>query len=99
VEQLKGKYGLEAQVSAPVRDIGNVDTWKLKVQTRPGRGDLPAQRINIDVCSIPSYMPQPVLLINLYGVDMGTSGQRTRFLGRAREAHQGFGGDLVANAE
>jgi len=74
VEQLKGKYGLEVQVSAPVRDIGNVDTWKLKVQTRPGRRDLPAQRINIDVCSIPSYMPQPVLLINLYGVDMGTSG-------------------------
>lgn len=74
VDSLKEKYGLEVEVSAPVRDIGNVDTWKLKVQTRPGRRDMPAQRINIDVCSIPSYMPQPMLLLNPYGVDMGTSG-------------------------
>nr|WP_313848416.1 nucleotidyl transferase AbiEii/AbiGii toxin family protein [Pseudomonas lini] len=48
--------------------------WKLKVQTRPGRKDLPARRINIDVCSIPSYQPQPMQLLNPYGVEMGTSG-------------------------
>lgn len=71
---LKTKYGLEVEVSEPVRDEGNVDTWKLKVQTRPGRKDLPAQRINIDVCSIPSYQPRPMLLLNPYGVDMGTNG-------------------------
>ena len=74
VESLKTKYGLEVEVGDPVREEGNVDTWKLKVQTRPGRKDLPAQRINIDVCSIPSYQPQPMLLLNPYGVDMGTSG-------------------------
>lgn len=74
VSMLKTKYGLEVEVSEPVRDSGNVDTWKLKVQTRPGRKDLPAQRINIDVCSIPSCQPQPMLLLNPYGVDMGTSG-------------------------
>ena len=74
VESLKAKYGLEVEVGDPVREEGNVDTWKLKVQTRPGRKDLPAQRINIDVCSIPSYQPQPMLLLNPYGVDMGTSG-------------------------
>lgn len=74
VSTLKTKYGLEVEVGEPVREEGNVDTWKLKVQTRPGRKDLPAQRINIDVCSIPSYQPQPMLLLNPYGVDMGTSG-------------------------
>jgi predicted nucleotidyltransferase component of viral defense system len=74
VDTLKTKYGLEVEVGEPVREEGNVDTWKLKVQTRPGRKDLPAQRINIDVCSIPSYQPQPMLLLNPYGVDMGTSG-------------------------
>lgn len=74
VEGLKAKYGLEVEVGAPIREQGNVDTWKLKVQTRPGRRDLPAQRINIDVCAIPSYQPQPMLLLNPYGVDMGTSG-------------------------
>ena len=74
VTTLKTKYGLEVEVSEPVREEGNVATWKLKVQTRAGRKDLPAQRINIDVCSIPSYQPQPMQLLNPYGVDMGTSG-------------------------
>lgn len=71
---LKDKYGLEIMVSEPVREEGNVDTWKLKVQTRPERKDVPAQRINIDVCAIPSYQPRPMMLLNLYGVEMGTSG-------------------------
>jgi predicted nucleotidyltransferase component of viral defense system len=74
IKSLEAKYGLKVEVSEPVRETGNVDTWKLKVQTRPGRSDLPAQRINIDVCAIPSYEPRPMLLLNPYGVDMGTSG-------------------------
>jgi predicted nucleotidyltransferase component of viral defense system len=74
VQSLKTKYGLDVAVAEPMRDIGNVDTWKLKVQTRPGRKDLPAQRINIDVCAISSYQPRPMMLLNPYGVEMGTSG-------------------------
>lgn len=74
VNSLKVKYGLHIEVSQPVRELGNVDTWKLKVQTRPGRKDQPAQRINIDICSIPSYQPRPMMLLNPYVVDMGTSG-------------------------
>ncbi len=74
VTTLKGKYGLEVEVSEPIREESNVDTWKLKVQTRPGRRDLPAQRINIDVCAIPSYQATPMVLLNPYSVDMGTSG-------------------------
>jgi len=74
IESLKTKYGLEINVTDPVREEGNVDTWKLKVQTRPGRKDIPAQRINIDVCAIPSYQPRPMALLNPYGVEMGTSG-------------------------
>ncbi|MFA6062242.1 MAG: nucleotidyl transferase AbiEii/AbiGii toxin family protein [Gallionella sp.] len=74
VASLKSKYGLEIDVSEPSREQGNVDTWKLKVQTRPGRKDLPAQRINIDVCAIPSYQSRPMMLLNPYGVEMGTGG-------------------------
>ena len=74
VRSLHAKYGLRIEVSEPVRETGNVDTWKLKVQTRPGQSSMPAQRINIDVCAIPSYEPRPMLLLNSYGVDMGTSG-------------------------
>lgn len=74
IQRLKTKYGLTIEVSEPSKDIGKVDTWKLKVQTRPERKDLPAQRINIDICAIPSYLKQPKTLLNPYGVDMGTQG-------------------------
>jgi predicted nucleotidyltransferase component of viral defense system len=73
-EGLKAKYGLEVVVTEPIREEGNVDTWKLKIQTRSGRKDLPAQRINIDVCAIPSYQPRPMVMFNPYGVERGTSG-------------------------
>jgi hypothetical protein len=74
VEQLQRKYGLHVEVAEPVRETGNVDTWRLKVQTRPGQPDAPAQRIHIDICALPSYQSRPMMLRNHYGVDMGTGG-------------------------
>ena len=71
---LEEKYGLSTTVSKPTRDQGNVDTWRVRVQTRPERKDLPLQRINIDICAIPSHDPLPMMLLNPYGVDMGTGG-------------------------
>jgi predicted nucleotidyltransferase component of viral defense system len=68
------RYGLTVEVSDPVRETGNVNTWKLKVITRPERKDLPSQKINIDICSLPSYDRRPMLLRNRYAVEMGTSG-------------------------
>ncbi len=73
-QRLMEKYGLPVQVSDPVRDDGNVRTWKLRMQTRPADNHLPAQRIHIDICTIPSHRPRPSLLRNSYGVDMGTEG-------------------------
>lgn len=94
IQSLQAKYGLEVNVAEPVRDEGNVDTWKLKVQTRPGRKDLPAQRINIDVCAIPSYQPRPMVLLNPYGVEMGTSG----LIMQAQSREEIFADKLVAFA-
>jgi len=94
VESLKAKYGLEISVTDPIRELGNVDTWKLKVQTRPGRKDLPAQRINIDVCAIPSYQPRPMALLNPYGIGMGTSG----LILQAQSREEIFSDKLVALA-
>lgn len=74
IGRLQAKYGLRVEVSEPGRESGNVDTWKMKVQTRPDARHLPAQRINIDVCAVPSYMSRPRTLLNPYGVDMGTQG-------------------------
>ncbi len=74
VERLQVKYELRVTVSEPTRDTGNVDTWKIRVITRPELRDLPAQRISIDICAVPSYDRHPMLLRNSYGVDMGTAG-------------------------
>jgi len=74
VDRLQTKYGLTVEVGEPVRDTSNVDTWKLKVVTHPAQKDLPVQRINIDICAIPSYDRRPMVLRNYYGVDMGTAG-------------------------
>ena len=94
IQSLQAKYGLEVNVAEPVREEGNVDTWKLKVQTHPGRKDLPAQRINIDVCAIPSYQPRPMVLLNPYGVEMGTSG----LILQAQSREEIFADKLVAFA-
>lgn len=74
INTLENKYDLSVKVSEPLKETGNVDTWKITVETRPGRKDLPAQRINIDICSVPSYEKVPSLLLNPYGIDMGTNG-------------------------
>lgn len=71
---LEEKYGLTVKVTDPSKDINNVDTWKIQIQTRPEIKHFPAQRINIDICAVPSYEKRPMLLLNPYGVDMGTSG-------------------------
>ncbi|MEA3363416.1 MAG: nucleotidyl transferase AbiEii/AbiGii toxin family protein [Thermodesulfobacteriota bacterium] len=74
VDRLQVKYNLQVEVSDPVKTVGNVDTWKLKIITRPQQKYLPKQRIHIDICAIPSYDRQPMILRNHYGVEMGTSG-------------------------
>lgn len=73
-DALQNKYGLQVTVSEPIKDKQNVDTWKIKIETRPESKHLPAQRINIDICAVSSYEKQPMMLLNTYGVEMGTSG-------------------------
>lgn len=73
-KRLQTRYGLPVSVSEPVKSTGKVSTWKLTVETRPDRRHLPAQRIHLDICAIPSHDPRPMMLRNLYGVDLGTSG-------------------------
>ncbi len=71
--RLKRKYNLKISVTDPIREIGNTKTWKIKIITNENKS-IPAQKINIDICAIPSYQVQPMTLINHYGVDMGTNG-------------------------
>jgi hypothetical protein len=73
-ERLQTRYGLPVRVGEPVKTGGNVSTWKITIETRPGKKHLPAQRIHLDICSIPSHDPRPMMLRNPYGIDLGTSG-------------------------
>ena len=68
------KYNLEVDVLDPVKEEGNTHTWKIKIITMPERADMPQQKINIDVCLLPSYDRKPVMLKNYYGLEFGTSG-------------------------
>ncbi|MEI8295280.1 MAG: nucleotidyl transferase AbiEii/AbiGii toxin family protein [Alphaproteobacteria bacterium] len=72
-ENLERKYGLLVKVTEPIKDK-KVDTWKIKVETRQEHKHLRVQRINIDICAVPSYQKRPMMILNPYGVDMGTSG-------------------------
>jgi predicted nucleotidyltransferase component of viral defense system len=80
--RLHAKYGLRVEVDKPVRKAGNVDTWKIRIQTRPERPDLPGQRIHLDIAAVPSHDARPMLLRNPYGVEMGTSGLIVRAASR-----------------
>lgn len=73
-ERLQTRYGLPVNVSAPVKTGGKVSTWKLTIETRGNKKHLPAQRIHVDICAIASHDPRPMMLRNLYGIDLGTSG-------------------------
>jgi predicted nucleotidyltransferase component of viral defense system len=73
-DRLQTRYDLPVSVSEPVKTGGKVSTWKLTILTRPGGRHLPSQRINLDICAIPSHDPRPMMLRNLYGVDFGTAG-------------------------
>ena len=73
-ERLQTRYGLAVSVSEPLKTGGQVSAWKLTIETRPGHKHLPAQRIHLDICAIPSHDPRPMMLRNLYGIDLGTSG-------------------------
>ena len=74
VDKLATKYALQVEVAPPVKETLGVDTWKMSVITHPERKSLPAQRIHIDICAVPSRDRRPMMLRNVYGVDMGTSG-------------------------
>ena len=68
------KYSLPVTVTEPAKETGNTETWKIKIITRPERLDFPAQKINIDICMVPSHDRKVLILKNPYGIDMGIDG-------------------------
>lgn len=71
--RLQEKYEVPITVTEPKAEKqGNVDTWKLSVNTQPHRPDMPAQRIHLDICAVPSYQMVPRTIQNHYGINLGT---------------------------
>jgi predicted nucleotidyltransferase component of viral defense system len=56
--------------------------------------NFPAQRINIDICFLPSYERVPAMLKNHYGIESGTSG----LILYAESAEEIFADKLIAFA-
>ena len=73
-DAIQEKYSFSVSVTEPTRETGDTTTWKIRIITRPGRPDLPMQRINIDICALPSHDSQPAMIQQHYGGDMGTAG-------------------------
>ena len=69
---LEKKYGLKVEVLDPIKETGNVDTWKIKVITRPDSKNIPAQKINIDICALESYERLPIILHDPYKVNLAS---------------------------
>jgi len=72
---LSHTYNLDVSVTEPKKKKdGNVDTWKIKIITAPGRKGIPEQKINIDVALTSSQTCLAHTLINHYKIDLGTDG-------------------------
>jgi len=74
IQNLGKKYDLPVRMTEPKKEGSTVSTWKMTMETRPGKRHLPSQKIHLDICAIPSHDSKPMMLRNLYGVDLGTSG-------------------------
>jgi hypothetical protein len=57
---LARRYGVDVEVDAPRPPVAGaapveVETWRVKVVTAPGRRDLPEQRISIQIANVPAH--------------------------------------------
>lgn len=68
---LSNRYG-QATVSPPKRIIEDGDqavaTWRVSVVTKPGRRDVPRQRIHLDIAGNPGHSARPMQLKRNYQV-------------------------------
>lgn len=72
-EKISRKYDLDVTITEPHKECGNTDTWKIKIITKPEKPDFPSQKINIDICHLPSHDKKVRMLNNYYGIDLGTN--------------------------
>lgn len=67
-DHLIHKYGLQVTIREPAQSRGDTLTWSITIIKHPDRPDLPAQKMHIDICSIPSFTQEARPAINHYGI-------------------------------
>lgn len=69
---LPQQFLVSASVKEPVDDTALVKKWRIKVDTSPERPDIPAQKISLEIASIPAYTKLPRMLqVNYEGLPAG----------------------------
>lgn len=65
---LSNKYGLEVYAREPQHLNKDTSTWKVTLETRPNRPDLPAQKMHLDISAYDSFDSNKLPVINHYGI-------------------------------
>jgi len=72
---LEDKFGLEVNITPPkVGKQGNVEQWKVRIKTAPEKKEIPQQHITLDVSLSDSLTRENKLLMNHFGIDLGSFG-------------------------
>jgi len=69
---LNRKYQLHVQVKEPQQTDSDTSTWKVSIVKPSSRADIPAQKIHIDICSVPSLHTEFAGVKNHYGLPVAT---------------------------
>lgn len=56
------RYSVNVDVLSPSKEKSLVKKWRIKIDTAPERPDLPAQKISVEIASIPAYTKQARML-------------------------------------
>ena len=75
VDRFQARYGVVATIGLPKKETdGNVQTWKVVIQTSPEDPSIPHQHIHLDVAMTTSQTREWGVLKNNYSIDLGTDG-------------------------
>ena len=68
-QTLPNRYSVTARVKEPKDDASLVKKWSIRINTTPQRSDLPAQKISLEVASVPAHTKLPKMLqLNFKGL-------------------------------
>jgi len=62
IQALANRYSVAVDVAEPKNDSSLVKKWSIRINTAPQRLDLPAQKISLEVASVPAYTKLPKMV-------------------------------------